>query len=46
MTTKQLNSRIFTFDEKLATDDMTKMVGEGKNIENVVKNLPSMRGID
>jgi hypothetical protein len=46
MPTKDLNSKIFTFDKKLATHDMTKMVGEGKNIEKVVKGLPSMKGIE
>ena len=46
MTTKELSGKIFTFDRKLATEDMTKMSGEGKNIDKVVKGLPSMKGID
>lgn len=44
--TKDLKSKIFTFDPKLGAEDITKMEGEGKNIQNIVKGLPSMRGID
>ena len=46
MSTMELSSKIFTFDKSLATKDMTKMAEEGKQIELIVKGLPSMRGLD
>ena len=46
MSTRELNSKIFTFDQRLATQDLTKMVGAGKNIDIIVKNLPSMKNMD
>lgn len=46
METKELNSKIFTFDQRLATQDLTKMVSAGKNIDVIIKNLPSMKNID
>ena len=46
MSTRDLNSKIFTFDKRLATQDLTKMVGNTKNIDVIIKNLPSMKNID
>lgn len=46
MATSDLNSKIFTFDKKLATTDMTKMNEEGKNIDRIIKGLTCMKGID
>ena len=46
MTTKELSSKIFTFDRRLATQDLTKMVEQNKNLDLIIKNLPSMKGID
>lgn len=46
MQTRELNSKIFTFDQRLATQDLTKMVSAGKNIDVIIKNLPSMKNID
>ena len=46
MQTRDLSSKIFTFDQRLATQDLTKMVSQGKNIDVIVKNLPSMKNID
>ena len=46
LTTMELSSMIFTFDKNLATGDLTKVNNEGKNIELIVKGLPSMKGID
>jgi signal transduction histidine kinase len=48
MSTRDLHSKIFTFDKKMATKDLTKMVGAGntKNIDVIIKNLPSMKNID
>ena len=46
MTTFELSSKIFTFDKALATSDITKTDSNGKKIEHIVKNLPSMNGID
>jgi hypothetical protein len=45
MPTKDLQCKIFTFDKKLATQDLTKMHGESKNLDLIIKNLPSMKGI-
>lgn len=46
MTTKELSSKIFTFDKKLAGQDLTKMSEQNSNLDTIIKNLPSMRGID
>jgi signal transduction histidine kinase len=46
MQTRDLHSKIFTFDVKLAMKDLTKMVGTTLNIELIIKNLPSMANID
>jgi len=46
LSTKELSSKIFTFDRRLATQDLTKMVEQNKNLDLIIKNLPSMRGID
>ena len=46
MSTRDLNSKIFTFDRRLGTQDLTKMVGNTKNIDVIIKNLPSMKNID
>ena len=46
MSTKDLNSKIFTFDKKVATQDLTKIDGSSKNIDVIIKGLPSMKNID
>ena len=46
MQTRDLNSKIFTFDRRLATQDLTKMVTASKNIDVIIRNLPSMKNID
>ena len=46
LSTKELSSKIFTFDKKLATQDLTKMVDQNKNLDVIIRNLPSMKGID
>ena len=46
MSTRDLSTKIFTFDKKLATKDLTKMVGESKNLDVIIRGLPSMKGID
>ena len=39
---------MFTFEKKLVTKDITKMneVENEKNLDAVIKNLPSMKNID
>lgn len=46
METNDLNSKIFTFNQRLATQDLSKMATTTKNIDLVIKNLPSMKNID
>jgi len=49
LSTRELNSKIFTFEKKLASDDLTKMTGDNKNemnLDNVIKSLSCMRNID
>jgi hypothetical protein len=36
---EDLNSKIFTFEKKLASDDLTKMNEETKNLDKVIKSL-------
>jgi len=44
--TEFMNSKIFTFDKKLTSNDLTKMNEETKNLDAVIANLKCMRGID
>ena len=46
LSTEDLNSKIFTFDKKLTSDDLTKMNDETKNLDQVIAGLKCMRGID
>jgi len=50
MDTPVLNSKIFTFEKKLASDDLTKMVNENKErgnlLANTIRGLKCMRGIE
>lgn len=46
MTVADLSGKVFTFDKKLISKDITKLVENTKNIDIVVKGLPSMKGID
>ena len=42
-----LNSKIFTFDRRLTSDDLNKMnVGETLQLESIVKTLKCMHGIE
>ena len=46
--TKELHSKIFTFQKTLTSDDLTKMNSDKKqlNLDTIIKNLKCMRGID
>ena len=48
MTIEELTAKVFTFEKKLVTKDITKMneVQNAQNLDNINKNLPSMKGID
>ena len=48
MTTRDLQSKVFTFEKKLVTKDITKMNEDqnAKNLDNVIKGLSSMKNID
>ena len=41
-----LATKVFTFEKKLSQKDITKMKEEVKDIGAIIKNLPSMKGID
>ena len=50
MTTIELSSKVFTFEKRLVTNDITKMADEQKgnqqNLDNVIKNISAMKNID
>ena len=48
MTTEELSTKVFTFEKKLVTKDITKMneVQNAQNLDMIIKNLPSMKNID
>ena len=47
MTTEELQSKVFTFEKKLVTKDITKVAEQNdKNLDNVIKGLTSMKNID
>lgn len=46
MPVSDLNQKVFTFEKKLAQNDITKMVGHHKDIDVVIRGLQSMKGID
>jgi hypothetical protein len=39
MPVSELNQKVFTFEKKLAQNDITKMVGQSKNIDIVIRGL-------
>lgn len=48
MTTEELTTKVFTFEKKLVTKDIT-MMNEAQNaltLDMIIKNLPSMKNID
>jgi hypothetical protein len=46
MPVSELNQKVFTFEKRLAQGDVTKMIGQSKNIDVVIRGLQSMKGID
>jgi hypothetical protein len=42
----ELASKVFTFEKKIASKDITKMVDASYDIGKVIKNLQSMKEID
>jgi hypothetical protein len=43
MSTDQLSSKVFAFEKNMSQDTVQK---QAKNIEAVIRELPSMKGID
>ena len=46
MNVAELSTKVFTFEKKLSKNDITKMKEEVKDIGAIIRNLPSMKGID
>ena len=46
MNVSDLATKVFTFEKKLSQKDITKMKEEVKDIGAIIRNLPSMKGID
>jgi hypothetical protein len=50
MSTIELSSKVFTFEKRLVTNDITKMAdnqnGNQQNLDNVIKNISAMKNID
>ena len=46
MNVSELNQKIFTFDKNLTGKDLTKVIGPSVEILEIIKDLPSMMGIN